>query len=327
MVLLLSPAAVKPLMGMPKRERAQLKARLDAIAAKPDAPHASVAALQWGPLGRSSSFPSILGQCIRLRSARQKTCFFIIFLLRRILRDHVGGGLVSMPRNTRSRVSPFAAFLLMFGLLFRINFALSQDLTRETGRFGAWTTLEGFSDQVLSLCMLDATHNQLTITIMHMRDQESFLVVLSRPSWSFAQATPIRVSLRFGRDSWTYSGEAGGQLVTFWARYSVTEPFWNTFRLAREGSVDLLTRNGGSWRLDLNGSNAAITRYFDCVSRIGGSTRHFDTQRPQDDTDRAGTIRKEEIDDWVPAPEADNFGRVRPIPKTSPHRWNPKSPF
>ena len=51
-MLLLSPAVVKALMGMPKRERAQLKARLDAIAAKPDAPHASVAALQGEPRGR-----------------------------------------------------------------------------------------------------------------------------------------------------------------------------------------------------------------------------------------------------------------------------------
>ena len=52
MVLLLSPAALKALMGMPKRERAQLKARLDAIAAAPGEQHASVTALQGEPRGR-----------------------------------------------------------------------------------------------------------------------------------------------------------------------------------------------------------------------------------------------------------------------------------
>jgi mRNA interferase RelE/StbE len=46
MVLLLSPAAVKALIGMQKRERAQLKARLDKIAAAPTELHASVTALQ-----------------------------------------------------------------------------------------------------------------------------------------------------------------------------------------------------------------------------------------------------------------------------------------
>ena len=52
MALLLSAAAVKALLGMPKREREQLKARLDAIAAAPVAQHASVAALQGEPRGR-----------------------------------------------------------------------------------------------------------------------------------------------------------------------------------------------------------------------------------------------------------------------------------
>ena len=52
MVLLLAPAALKALMGMPKRERAQLKARLDAIAAAPGEQHASVTALKGEPRGR-----------------------------------------------------------------------------------------------------------------------------------------------------------------------------------------------------------------------------------------------------------------------------------
>ncbi|MFM7306188.1 MAG: type II toxin-antitoxin system RelE family toxin [Alphaproteobacteria bacterium] len=52
MVLLLSPAAVKALIGMQKRERAHLKARLDKIAAAPTELHASVTALQGKPRGR-----------------------------------------------------------------------------------------------------------------------------------------------------------------------------------------------------------------------------------------------------------------------------------
>jgi mRNA interferase RelE/StbE len=52
MALLLSPAAVKALLAMPRREREQLKARLDAIAAEPAAQHPSVTALQGEPRGR-----------------------------------------------------------------------------------------------------------------------------------------------------------------------------------------------------------------------------------------------------------------------------------
>lgn len=52
MALFLSPAAVKALIGMPKRERAQLKARLDMIAAAPNEPRASVTALLGEPRGR-----------------------------------------------------------------------------------------------------------------------------------------------------------------------------------------------------------------------------------------------------------------------------------
>jgi mRNA-degrading endonuclease RelE of RelBE toxin-antitoxin system len=52
MALLLSPAAVKALLAMPRREREQLKARLDAIAAEPAAQPPSVTALQGEPRGR-----------------------------------------------------------------------------------------------------------------------------------------------------------------------------------------------------------------------------------------------------------------------------------
>jgi mRNA-degrading endonuclease RelE of RelBE toxin-antitoxin system len=52
MALLLSPAAVKGLLAMPRREREQMKARLDAIAAAPAAQHPSVASLQGEPRGR-----------------------------------------------------------------------------------------------------------------------------------------------------------------------------------------------------------------------------------------------------------------------------------
>lgn len=52
MTLLLSPSAIKALMSMPKREREQLKQRLDAIAAAPTENHPSVIAMQGKPSGR-----------------------------------------------------------------------------------------------------------------------------------------------------------------------------------------------------------------------------------------------------------------------------------
>ena len=52
MTLLLSPSAVKALLAMPRREREQLKQRLDAIAAAPAEPHPSVVAMQGKPPGR-----------------------------------------------------------------------------------------------------------------------------------------------------------------------------------------------------------------------------------------------------------------------------------
>lgn len=52
MALLLSPASVKALRSMPKREREQLQARLTAIAAAPADRHPSVTAMQGAPAGR-----------------------------------------------------------------------------------------------------------------------------------------------------------------------------------------------------------------------------------------------------------------------------------
>ncbi len=52
MTLLFAPDAIKMMLRMPKRERLQLRARLDAIAAAPDQRHASVTAMQGEPPGR-----------------------------------------------------------------------------------------------------------------------------------------------------------------------------------------------------------------------------------------------------------------------------------
>jgi mRNA interferase RelE/StbE len=52
MPLILSPAATKALLAMPKREREQLRARLLAIAAAPHDRHPSVIAMQGAPAGR-----------------------------------------------------------------------------------------------------------------------------------------------------------------------------------------------------------------------------------------------------------------------------------
>ncbi len=52
MTLILSPASVKTLNTMPKRERDQLLERLEAIAAAPADRHPSVTAMQGAPAGR-----------------------------------------------------------------------------------------------------------------------------------------------------------------------------------------------------------------------------------------------------------------------------------
>ena len=52
MALLISPSAIKALMAMPKKEREQMKQRLDAIAAAPGENHPSVIAMQGKPPGR-----------------------------------------------------------------------------------------------------------------------------------------------------------------------------------------------------------------------------------------------------------------------------------
>lgn len=52
MTLILSPAALKAMLKMPKREREQMRERLVAIAAAPDSRHTSVVAMQGEPAGR-----------------------------------------------------------------------------------------------------------------------------------------------------------------------------------------------------------------------------------------------------------------------------------
>jgi mRNA interferase RelE/StbE len=52
MTLLISASAIKALLAMPKREREQLKQRLDAIAAAPAESHPSIIAMQGKPPGQ-----------------------------------------------------------------------------------------------------------------------------------------------------------------------------------------------------------------------------------------------------------------------------------
>lgn len=52
MTLILPRAAAKEFLAMPKREREQMKARLEAIAADPGAQHPSVLAMKGEPAGR-----------------------------------------------------------------------------------------------------------------------------------------------------------------------------------------------------------------------------------------------------------------------------------
>jgi hypothetical protein len=231
-----------------------------------------------------------------------------------------------MDQNARSCTVILVVLCLLFGLPIRANHALAQDVTRETGRSGAWTTTEGFSDGILGTCVLDATHNQLNIAIIN-SGEDWFFVFLTRPAWAFAQSTPARVHIRFGRESWGFTGQASGRGVLFSVRNSGLEPFWNAFRFATDGSIDVFAGNGGSWRLNLNGSNAAITRYLDCVSRLRGSLRHFDSPHSQDHADSPGTIPKTGVDDWLLVPETDHSRRPGAIPKTAPQQRNFKSPF
>lgn len=231
-----------------------------------------------------------------------------------------------MGQNARSRAVILVVLSLLFGLPIRANHALAQDVTRETGRSGAWTTTEGFSDGILGSCVLDGTHNQLFVGISYLGD-DYFLVFLTRPNWAFAQSTPTRVHIRFGRESWGFTGQASGRGVLFSVRSSGMEPFWNAFRFATDGSIDVFAGNGGSWRLNLNGSNAAITRYFDCVSRVRGNLRDFDSPHSQDHADSPGTIPKTGVDDWLSVPETDHSRRPGAIPKTAPQQRNFKPPF
>ena len=50
--LIVSRAAVKEFLAMPKREREQMKTRLEAIASEPEGSHPSVMAMKGEPVGR-----------------------------------------------------------------------------------------------------------------------------------------------------------------------------------------------------------------------------------------------------------------------------------
>jgi mRNA interferase RelE/StbE len=52
MSLILSRTAVKEFLAMPKREREQMKTRLEAIASDPEGSHPSVIAMKGEPAGR-----------------------------------------------------------------------------------------------------------------------------------------------------------------------------------------------------------------------------------------------------------------------------------
>jgi hypothetical protein len=231
-----------------------------------------------------------------------------------------------MDQNARSRAVILVVLSLLFGLPIGANYALAQTGIFETGRSGAWTTSEGFLDGIPRTCHLDATHNHLNVWILSVGEDWS-LVSLTGPNWAFAQTTPTRVFIRIGRERWGFTGEAKGEIVSFRIRNSGLEPFWNAFRFSTGGSIDVFAGNGGSWRLNLNGSNAAYTRYLDCLPRVRGSLRHFSPPHSQDHADSPGTIPKTGVDDWLLVPETDHPRRPGAIPKTAPQQRNFKSPF
>jgi hypothetical protein len=210
----------------------------------------------------------------------------------------------------------FSAITLVVGSwLCCANPALAQ--TRETGRWGDWITYEGKSEDGRRLCGLRSRGQVRSIHFKHFEGDSFFVIQLFNDNWTFTQRAFVRISIRLGRESWEWFGDAepsrasrlpGGALIPAVVAFPIPngqwDSFWNAFRWQNEGSIDFLTGNEGSWSLSLMGSNAAVLRHWDCISRMGAETRPFDMPR-------AGGDR----------------GSISPAPKTVPREGPIKSPF
>jgi hypothetical protein len=194
----------------------------------------------------------------------------------------------------------FSTTALGLTLVLCNNSASSQ--TFNTGTFGFWTTYEGRVESGRLVCGVRGGGAQ-ALHFKHFQGENNFWINIFNMDWTFDQAAPALLSIRLGRYRWELNGTAHPRRlvrgigyapaqVEMSVRYEGSAPFWNAFRSESEGSIEFLTGTEGAWRLNLTGSNAAVSRFSACVSRLGGDTRAFDVPRVGANTGNGNLIPK-----------------------------------
>jgi hypothetical protein len=197
------------------------------------------------------------------------------------------------------------------------NLSIVAAQTSDTGRSGDWINYEGRSEDGRRLCGFRSRGQVRSVHFKKFEGDDFFVIQLFNHNWRFSERASVQISMRLGGERWEWFGDTEPSrpsrlrsstpvphVVTFPIPHGQWASFWNAFRWASEGTIDFLTGNEASWPLSLIGSNVAVLRYQDCVSRTGVETRPFDLPRVNV-----------------------NPGAVNPGPKTIPREGGIKSPF
>jgi hypothetical protein len=191
------------------------------------------------------------------------------------------------PRSTLFRKVPAlwrgSAYVLV--LAFTIFYARSPNAQiANTGRFGVWETYSGIAFDGKPVCGLSSIGGRRQMHIKHFGSNDYFTVQIFNTDWRFVERAPVRVAFLLGANylsvdinGWAVPrrGESP-PFVELAISYNTSADFWNSFRWASQGSLVFRTGNEGSWNIDLTGSNAAVSSFARCVSRLEISTQPFD---------------------------------------------------
>jgi len=198
----------------------------------------------------------------------------------------------------------FRITAIFFAMLVACNSNPAFSQLLETGKSGVWTTFEIKRPNSPTACALEAEDGLRHVQFGYLEDHESFTLGLFNSSWSFINDTQMTVSIRLGRERWEFSGLARSSALVLTFDYARSESFWRAFRFSSGGSITFLTGGERSWRLNLDGSDAAALRFLNCISRFSNKTRPS-----------------------VPPRTDETPGKESLFPKALSRQGNAKSPF
>ncbi len=139
---------------------------------------------------------------------------------------------------------------------------------------GAWSAFSGTADNGKNVCGMSESGADRWFAVKYFQGESRFTVHLAKAGWHIPSGTQARVDLRFdGGAPW--HATAGGftlpnglSALEFYVAGEGIVKFGNEFRLARQMVVSFPDGDEIAWAGKLTGSEAALTAFTGCLSRL-----------------------------------------------------------